>query len=423
MKKRTALKISIFVLAALIVISSAVVIYAYFLTRPVVFNSDGTEQYATLGMEISLLFDKLDSSLDGTELPITGTDGEAFSFDPDATWGTAENPYIISDVRHLYNLSALQPIGYFKSVFGSPLDSSNPAQTTLTADDLDDGTKIPYFLVCNTDGTPVTIDGSDMTIAPIGTYDNPFIGYIGGAFVEGTTTVNGKASSVSAIDGVTVSSTEDVVDIGLFGHIGYIGSESDSFYAITTTIRDLLISDVKIEIRNPTPWEAVSSAVHRFTYSLLSGDEQAQAAHENHHVGIFAGHAEYATLEYISIYYSSDDITAIDISHTSASSDSETANYSSVSGILGFIYNINPEINDNGTVAGGSGTSNADLISAGISSGGGLLSGVGRGYLDAATIYGKYAVASGGDGTQTRDRGQIIWEYYKTADSVNKTYG
>ena len=77
--------------------------------------------------------------------------------------GTSENPYIITNRRHIYNLAWLQYIGEFNKK-----DSS--------------GKLIPvYFKAASTDKeSSGTIDCSGLTIPPIGTSQYPFIGVFNG---------------------------------------------------------------------------------------------------------------------------------------------------------------------------------------------------------------------------------------------------
>ena len=90
---------------AFVVTISAIFTYAYFSKKDIY---DGY-----LSGEIELLFDRLDD----TGLAAYGT-AEGVTANADAQWGTKENPYVISNVRHLYNLSELQNIGYFDKQFG-----------------------------------------------------------------------------------------------------------------------------------------------------------------------------------------------------------------------------------------------------------------------------------------------------------------
>ena len=105
-------------IVALFICAVGVIGYAYFSTLPRVYTENGRE-VARLGMNLSLLFDKIDSEavLDGTSLGIiesktVNADGnesfDYYEYDSTAEWGTPENPYVLSELRHLQNLSVLQ---------------------------------------------------------------------------------------------------------------------------------------------------------------------------------------------------------------------------------------------------------------------------------------------------------------------------
>lgn len=365
-QKRTCRVKTVWLTALIIVVMLAIVaastaIYAYFSTRVYVYTSDGNRQVAKLGMRLNLLFDRITPYNEGhathdgevtagTSLGIVKSiDAEGnvtyYEYDPTAEWGTAENPYIISEVRHLHNLSALQSIGYFEDLYIKYNYEDEDVNGTYL-----ETAVMPYFLVCEPDGTPATVDGTGFTISPIGTDTYPFIGYVGGAFTEGTTTVNGQNSDTSAIYNLQVTAKDDRIDVGLFGTIGYLGTEPDenaadqTFVGAVSIVRDLLLYDVRVSVTNHS-W--LEDLTHRFMHDPADDT----VSHENHHIGILVGHLEYASIEYISVYYSSDEIAAIDLSHTTAGSTSGTTpNYLSSSGILGFIYNLNPNliIDENG---------------------------------------------------------------------------
>ena len=343
------------VLLLLVIVAASTAVYAYFSTRVYVYTDDGNRQVAKLGMRLNLLFDRIipyDEShqthtgevANGTSLGIVQSiDAQGnvtyYTYDSEAEWGSAQNPYIISDVRHLHNLSALQSIGYFADTY----IKYNYEDEDMSGTYLETAV-MPYFLVCNPDGTPATVDCEGFTISPIGTDEYPFIGYVGGAFAEGTTTVNGLTSDTSAIYDLNVTASEDRSDVGLFGTIGYLGTEPDegsddtTFKGAVSIVRNLLLFDVRVKVEDHTWLEKLA---HRFAHD--ANDDT--VSHENHHIGILAGHAEYTTLEYINVYYSSDSIAAIDLSHTTTGSTSGTVpNYLSTSGILGYIYNMNPNL-------------------------------------------------------------------------------
>ncbi|MCQ2399844.1 MAG: hypothetical protein MJ072_05000, partial [Clostridia bacterium] len=365
-------------LVSAISLFGAVVSYAYFSTVGYVYTADGGRSVAKIGMNISLLFDRIDETKvnDARDLGIKLTDGTTAKYDSDAKWGSAENPYIISDIKHLQNLSVLQNIGYFYTL---------NIQNNFTDGVYNNGVDIPYFLVCTSDGKPTTIDGTGIEFSPIGSDEYPFYGYVGGAFDKtATATVGGKISDESALANISVVTTDDVTDVGLFSIISKLGDEPEgeidpdnptTFNGVPSTVRDVLLYDVCVSVRNPT-WEEVVMD-HIFSFSRLKGDEsESSFPHENHHIGILAGHVEYATVEYVSVYYSDESKVAIDLNHTNKAGNVE-ANYLSTSGIIGFMYNMNPDYTPSsgdtaGSVGTGSGIWSADRsVGGGIGSGGG----------------------------------------------------
>ena len=128
--KHKKLKIAVLIsVIALLLVLVSLTVYAYFSTLAYVYTDEGKE-VAHLDMNLSLLFDKLESdgsNVDGTELPfVNPANGNQYVVDTNQTWGTAQNPYVISEIRHLQNLSALQDIGYFYK-----LNIKNNYKTTM----------------------------------------------------------------------------------------------------------------------------------------------------------------------------------------------------------------------------------------------------------------------------------------------------
>jgi len=424
--KHKKLKIAVAIgTAALLVTLITVSVFAYFSTLAYVYTSDGDKQVAHLGMNLSLLFDKLvpqgtttdtqDGVPNNTVLPfVSGQDSDGdpiyYTYDSSATWGTAQNPYIISDIRHLQNLSALQDIGYFYklNIVNNFNTDSDGNITTYNG-----GNDKPYFLVCTPKGKPTTIDGTGIKIKPIGTDEYPFIGEIGGAFVEGTTTVKVKKngtdtdlqSDTSAIFNITVMSKRKMPDHGLFGYVSYLGQDPSELAQTATTfqgyvskISNLLVADVTLEVKDTNFVDTVADwiSTHIFSYKELSAAAQATVPHETHHIGILAGHVNYVDVANISVYYSSDDIVCIDLNdkktvvgtgtNDDTSSDGFDNNYFSSTGIIGYIYSMNPQYNGN-TITIGTGSSSTSVGSLG---GGGQASGVNPGYVLAVEMYKTY---------------------------------
>ena len=398
-------------------------VLAYFSTIVYVYTNDGDKQKFHAGMRLSLLFDKLTEVEDDATLPFidpskTATeadpDANKFKYDSNAKWGTAQNPYVISDIRHLQNLSALQDIGYFYD-----LNIKNNFTTTDGKTTYNGGNDKPYFLVCKNDGTPVTINGEGISIKPIGTEQYPFIGEIGGAILDGTTTVpttekGNLQSDTSAIFNIKVMSKRKMPDHGLFGYVSYLGAapgttgydtNAGTIAGYVSKISGLLMADVTLEVKDTNFVDTVANwmSTHIFSYSALDSSVQSSVPHETHHIGILAGHVNYVDIENISIYYSSDDIVCIDLNDKQSvvgtaenpngdPDDNETTkdfdnNYFSSTGIIGYVYSMNPQYTGN-VISIGTGSSSTSIGNLG---GGGEGSGVNPGYVLAEDMYTKYS--------------------------------
>ena len=466
--KRLTIALIASTVAAMILVATLSV-YAYFTTRVYVYTEDGKE-VAHVGMNLPLRCGKLSGVTEDSPLgipsycvvssatgePVEGDNGVWFSSVAEATakvppnsgvtyylqyrdgttltttynskapWGSAQNPYIISEARHLQNLSALQSVGYFDLLYVANNFDTN-------GNYIEGSASIPYFLICTDTtsttsgavaGQPITISGEELAaIKPIGSAEHPFIGVVGGAFTTGTTTVIGadttattddKTSSVSAIHGFKVQTNTNQTDVGLFGYVGYLGIEpttttQSQFAGAVSSVQDLLISDVQVIVKQPSVAEKISELFgplwavfedgHRYSYTHKTPEEGKTLPEETHHIGIFAGHVSYATIDGISVYYSSETIKALDLV-----SAAETDNYYSVSGILGMFYNMNCEVENVTTTSGqtvtpsgncvimmGTGSTAEEIGDAiagsGSGTGGGQYSGNGRGYVTAAEIF------------------------------------
>ncbi len=407
---RKKIKIAAIISAVTLLLATAVLtVYAYFTTVAYVYTEDGDKQVAHLGMNLSLLFDKLkitdDNTLvdDTTQLPFIQSiadDGTVtyYTYDKDAKWGTAQNPYVISDIRHLQNLSALQDIGYFYDLI---IVENFDANGNYTAN----SNNKPYFLVCTPDGTPTTINGTGIEIKPIGNEIYPFIGEIAGAPVTKdandntlTTTVpvkDGLTSDTSAIYNITIKSKRERPDHGIFGYVSYLGdmpedynTSAGTFNGYVSRIQGLLMADVSLVVHRDNLVEDLLDDVttwigeHVLSYTALSESEQSSVPHETHHIGILAGHVDYVDVTNISVYYSSDDIVCIDLND-----DQAGVNYFSSTGIIGYVYSMNPQYDGN-TIYIGTGSSSSGLGSLG---GGGSASGVNPGYVLAKEMYTLYS--------------------------------
>ncbi len=369
-----------------------------------------------MGAEIELLFERLDeTALTTYQTEVLGlTDTVEGNTD---NWGSRENPYVIANIKHLYNLAELQRLGYFERNYISKNGTTNE-DGTVNGYDI-----IPYFLICDTEGKPTVIDGSTFggTISTVGTEEYPFIGSVKGAFVEGDCRIAGvtRASDTSMIYKVTVKSDPEDVDAGLFGYVGYIkdpSSTGEAFAGTVSELSDLVLYDVTVKV-DSSLWdkavEFLEEHIFSFSDTTLTDEDRARIPHENHHIGILAGHVDYTKVSLISVYYSSDSIAAIELSddrtHTNTVDANKAANYMSVSGIIGFMSNMNPEVDENGNISAGSGTNNSDLSYSTVG-GGGLASGLQAGYVKAVdfyTAYGYNPVEDGDDADAFDDDGRI----------------
>ena len=455
MNKKKKIKVAVIAtLCSLLVLFASLTVYAYFSTQVYVYTNDGNKEVFHTGMQLQLLFDRLNVKSDvkdsqgnvtepGADLKISyyynDADGKLVysdtttaTFDSSAPWGSAKNPYVISETRHLQNLAALQNVGYFDLMYlNSNFEGGNYTEGLAN---------IPYFVVCKPDGTPtvvggVEVDANDATkytstaspieIKPIGSATHPFVGVIGGAFTEGTTTVGGKTSTVSAIHNVKVQTNTDQTDVGLFGYVGYLGEEpanptvGTTFQGVVSVVKDLLIFDVTVKVNNPTIAEIVSEIFghvfnnHKYTYTGDTSNTNT-VSHEDHHIGIFAGHVSYAHVTNISVYYSNQNMCAIDLKHTDA-------NYHSSTGIVGFMHNMNSTITNQTSAHclisyGGISSSGVNMTPDTPGAGGGDEIGLGRGYVVAKTLY---------EGCHYIQENQGMFEriWYFTIDVSKSYYG
>jgi hypothetical protein len=253
--------------------------------------------------KVELIFDRLDFEnttdqvvLDGQTMTVQAA-LNAKGYNAEAVWGTKENPYVISRKYHVQNLSVLQNNGFFKErkdADGNPLQS--------------------YFLVCETDGTPAVIDCGGMTLAPVGTHANPFTGVIKGAPLAGEARMyddddnaengGGYGTAVSAIANLTVSASVSEPDIGFFGCIGYHGKADtdDATGAPIITdgyaanISNLTLADVTVESTVSVVQSIIDWFAGIFGATTEKPHPHTADQEETHHIGIVAGHAEFATL-------------------------------------------------------------------------------------------------------------------------------
>ena len=315
---------------------------------------------------INLLFDTL--SQEGFQ---KYGNGQSFSRE-ELQYGHIGNPYVISNLRHIQNLSFLQKRNFFQNPF--PKLGKDAVGPYAPAD-------LPCFLVCTPDYEPVLIDGGGTVIDPIGTEDCPFIGTIRG--------VSGSADPhTSTIRGFQVRADQDQIDVGFFGTISCLGriepsDQGNTFLGIPSELHNLVFSDIQLVVEN-SAWDDFLRQIHRFVGSILQTDTGLSDPEETHHLGLIAGHIEYSSASDLSVYYSSPEICAISLRDTSLHGE-KPMNYLSGCGFFGLMYHLDPEAS-NGEISIQGGIDNGSF-SEGLAGGGGMLDGTYPGYIRADEFY------------------------------------
>ena len=395
----------------ILIISFICVLTAMLAVSLAYFSSDvAVGGYASL--KIELLFDKYEQDYleDVYQAQFENLTEE------DKVWGHKGNPYVISEARHVANLSVLQNIGYF---YGNFIEKNyNEAGELVGNANYSDGYDVPYFVISKPNGNPVVVDVGDRKIKPVGNDEYPFIGSVMGITAvapHASFTANGslKSSTTSGIHNVTVQTEKSTLDYGFFGRISYLGEEIEvndemQFTGFVSTISNILFSDVKIKASSTDWTSAEELMLSHFFYKDTGGVSEERDPCETHHIGIVAGHAEYAKMSAISVYYSSDNVVAIDIQDVSKEGDEKAFSYVSSTGHIGLMYNLNP-VTDGVFITAGSGLDSAD-ISYGYQGGGGISSGVLPGYIRADEmheLYGYYAVNNNGTTTYEKQTGDL----------------
>lgn len=362
-------------LTASLVVSFVAPSLAYFQT---IFTSTGINS-----AKVELIFDRLNFQSENV-LNAKDEAGNA-RFSATAEWGSEKNPYVISAKHHVQNLSVLQNTGFF--------DKATQA----------------YFLVCTPEGTPVAINCEGMTMAPVGTHANPFTGVIDGAFAtsaaEVTYTYTPRSSSdtvaeksygvsVSTIGNLIVKASTSEPDIGFFGCVGYYGTPTvdpetndPAVDGYAASIHNLLLADVTVS-SVPTLKDSLAAwwAQVKATIQAEEGKEAPEHRHEDfesHHIGVVAGHADFATINNVSVFYTQG-------VQTFQISGSSYINYYSTTGLIGTLHYVNPTITSSGLLVGdGNSISDSDMVEVGLG-GGGAISGTLTGYMMAETLFSQH---------------------------------
>ena len=205
-----------------------------------------------------------------------------------------------------------------------------------------------------------------MTIEPVGNADYPFYGTLSG--VTGTEkNLNGSVkTNTSAIHDVTITSNGQP-DIGFFGHVTCLGDPAGTY--TPSKVENMVFSDVKLKATEAS----VFDRLHKWFQGVLGKDDP--NPHETNHLGIIAGHVTYSTMKDLSVYYSSSDVKAVEMSSP------EGMNYLCGTGFFGLLDHLNPlDPQSDG------GFNNEDFGAAG-SDGGGSESGLNPGYINAEAMF------------------------------------
>ena len=135
------------------------------------------------------------------------------------------------------------------------------------------------------------------------------------------------------------------------------------FNGFTSTISNILFSDIQVVVEtSSTIWEDIVDWVNHLFYGKTFGlTDTAKDPCETNHLGIIAGHVEYAKMSALSVYYSDDTKVAINLNDAGQKANGEPLNYASSTGFVGFMYNLNPVVNTDGSITVGSGLDSADI--------------------------------------------------------------
>ena len=171
----------------------------------------------------------------GKTVPVTA-DGSAVANYFAGGTGDKDDPYILTNAKHVYNLAWLQYMGVFNT------------------EKNDDGTvKQFYFKVANNINMETVVDNTSYrVIPPIGTIQYPFIGNFDG---NGKIISNAIVSNVIDDNEITVypPSVDKVRDAEIIGFFGVIGEFTDDTILTTKTqlstleVKNLLLDTVIVQ--------------------------------------------------------------------------------------------------------------------------------------------------------------------------------
>lgn len=210
--------------------------------------------------------------------------------------GTKENPYIITNRRHLYNLAWLQYIGHF-----------NQADET--------GVITPvYFKIAETTAvegatttdakytTPADIDCSGLVLPPIGTSQYPFVGVFDGnsSIIRNYTVTDSLGDMTNVPTGIKNNSTY-IDDNGKLKHCSIIGT----FGAV-----GLLDDKVKaVDSSNSSTTFTISGGVKSSVSNFYIDQVNIKPTADNTLAGLIVGYAN-ANVSYCGAYRSKIEFTA-----------------------------------------------------------------------------------------------------------------
>ncbi len=210
--------------------------------------------------------------------------------------GTKENPYIITNRRHLYNLAWLQYIGHF-----------NQADET--------GVITPvYFKIAETTAvegatttdakytTPADIDCSGLVLPPIGTSQYPFVGVFDGnsSIIRNYTVTDSLKDMTNVPTGIKNNNTY-IDDNGKLKHCSIIG---------TFGVVGLLDDKVKaVDSSNSSTTFTISGGVKSSVSNFYIDQVNIKPTADNTLAGLIVGYAN-ANVSYCGAYRSKIEFTA-----------------------------------------------------------------------------------------------------------------
>ncbi len=159
---------------------------------------------AIIGITISISYAWFTSGNEFDSPEVSGYSKAAYFAGGD---GSKDNPYLIANKRHLYNLAWLQYLGKFNQEVGE-----DDNETTYV--DESQYMKTYYFKLNN------NIDCGDMYMPPIGTTKYPFLGNFNG---NGKVVSNFKTTNIYNDLTMKPSSVESLSDCSIVGLFGVVG--------------------------------------------------------------------------------------------------------------------------------------------------------------------------------------------------------